>query len=59
MARIVFERGALIVETRDPDRCYDELAGAMLDGDVGLRAMSSPDNNLGAVFDYLTGGAPR
>ena len=37
----------------------DELAGAMLDGDVGLRAMSSPDNNLGAVFDYLTGGAPR
>ena len=47
------------VETRDPDRCYDELAGAMLDGDVGLRAMSSPDNNLGAVFDYLTGGAPR
>ncbi|MCA9676219.1 MAG: ABC transporter ATP-binding protein [Kofleriaceae bacterium] len=59
VARIVFERGALIVETRDPDRCYDELAGAMLDGDVGLRAMSSPDNNLGAVFDYLTGGAPR
>ncbi len=57
--RLIFERTALIVETRDPDRCYDELAAAVLDVDVGLKAMTSPDNDLGAVFDYLTGGGPR
>ncbi len=59
VARLQFERGALIVETRDPDRCYDDLAGAVIDSEVDVRVMSSPDNNLGAVFDYLTGGGPR
>jgi len=57
VARITFERNALIVETRDPDRCYDDISVAILDGTVDVRGMSSPDNNLGAVFDYLTGGA--
>ncbi len=57
--RIMFERHALIVETRDPDRCYDELATAVLEADVDLKAMTSPDNTLGAVFDYLTGGGVR
>ena len=56
MARLVFERGAVLIETRDPDRCYDQLASAVLDGGVAVSALSSPDNNLGAVFDYLTGG---
>jgi ABC-2 type transport system ATP-binding protein len=56
VARILFERTGLVVETRDPDRCYDDLAAAVLDGEIDVRAMSSPDNNLGAVFDYLTGG---
>ena len=56
IARLVFERGAVIIETRDPDRCYDELAAVVLDGGVVVSALSSPDNNLGAVFDYLTGG---
>jgi ABC-2 type transport system ATP-binding protein len=57
VARLQFERHALIVETRDPDRCYDDVAAAVLDADVEVRALGSPDNNLGAVFDYLTGGA--
>jgi len=55
VARIVFERGAVLIETRDPDRCYDQLSAAVLDGGVAVSALSSPDNNLGAVFEYLTG----
>ncbi|HTJ43001.1 MAG TPA: ABC transporter ATP-binding protein [Kofleriaceae bacterium] len=57
VARVVFERGAMVVETRDPDRCYDEIAACVLDRGVAVRSMTSPDNNLGAVFDYLTGGS--
>ncbi|MBV8762066.1 MAG: ABC transporter ATP-binding protein [Deltaproteobacteria bacterium] len=56
VARLVFERGAVLIETRDPDRCYDQLAGAVLDAGITVSTLSSPDNNLGAVFDYLTGG---
>jgi hypothetical protein len=47
----------VIVETRDPDRCYDDIAAQVLERGVAVRAMTSPDNNLGAVFEYLTGGA--
>ena len=54
VARLAFERGAVIIETRDPDRCYDDLAAAVLDRGIVIAAMTSPDNNLGAVFDYLT-----
>jgi len=57
VARVVFERGAVLIETRDPDRCYDQIAAAVLDHHVAVRAMTSPDNNLGAVFEYLTGGS--
>jgi ABC-2 type transport system ATP-binding protein len=59
VARIAFERGAVLVETRDPDRCYDQLAEVVLDGGVSITAMTSPDNNLGAVFEYLTGDGGR
>jgi len=55
VARIVFERGGVLIETRDPDRCYDQLAEAVLASRVQVTALSSPDNNLGAVFEYLTG----
>jgi len=59
VARIVFERGAVLVETRDPDRCYDLLAEAVLGGGVAVSSLTSPDNNLGAVFEYLTGDGGR
>jgi ABC-2 type transport system ATP-binding protein len=59
ISRISFERGGVIVETRDPDRCYDQLAAAVLAGDVTVNSLSSPDNNLGAVFEYLTGDGGR
>jgi ABC-2 type transport system ATP-binding protein len=54
VARIAFERGAVVIETRDPDRCYDQLAELVLAEKIAVSALSSPDNNLGAVFDYLT-----
>jgi ABC-2 type transport system ATP-binding protein len=59
VSRVSFERGGLIVETRDPDRCYDQIATAVLAGNVAVHALSSPDNNLGAVFEYLTGDGGR
>jgi ABC-2 type transport system ATP-binding protein len=59
VARLSFERGGLVLETRDPDRCYDQIAQAVLAGNVAVSALSSPDNNLGAVFEYLTGNGGR
>ncbi len=55
LVRLAMERGAVVIETRDPDRCYDDLAQAVLERGLELRSMTSPDNNLGAVFEYLTG----
>jgi len=59
VARIVFERQGVLIETRDPDRCYDQIAATVLDSGVHVSALSSPDNNLGAVFEYLTGDGGR
>lgn len=59
VSRIVFERGGVLVETRDPDRCYDQVAAAVLESGATVSALSSPDNNLGAVFEYLTGEGGR
>ncbi|MDB4962032.1 MAG: transporter related protein [Myxococcales bacterium] len=59
VARIVFDRQGVLIETRDPDRCYDELATAVLANNVQVSALSSPDNDLGAVFEYLTGDGGR
>jgi ABC-2 type transport system ATP-binding protein len=44
------------IETRDPDRCYDELARTVLEHKITVRGLTSPDNNLSAVFEYLTAG---
>ena len=61
VARIGFERNAVLIETRDPDRCYDQLTDVVLAAGVAVTTLTSPDNNLGAVFEYLTGdrGAPQ
>jgi ABC-2 type transport system ATP-binding protein len=52
----VDDKGAVMIETRDPDRCYDELAKTIVEHGVAVRSLTSPDNNLSAVFDYLTSG---
>ena len=49
----------MVVETRDPDRCYDLLTATVLDAGIHVKALTSPDNNLGAVFEYLTGDGGR
>ncbi len=59
VARLSFDRGGLMLETRDPDRCYAQLATAVLATNTVVTALSSPDNNLGAVFEYLTGDGGR
>jgi ABC-2 type transport system ATP-binding protein len=44
----------LEIETRDPDGCYAAIPKIALEHGVRLRALSSPDDNLAAVFRYLT-----
>lgn len=39
--------------TRDPDACYTRIPKLALEHDFALRRMTSPDNNLMAVFNYL------
>jgi ABC-2 type transport system ATP-binding protein len=59
VARIAFERGAVLVETRDPDRCYEQIGDTVLASGIAVTTLTSPDNNLGAVFEYLTGDGGR
>lgn len=54
--RLSMEREALVVETRNPDACYAKIADVVVSHDLQVESMTSPDNNLGAVFEYLTGG---
>ena len=52
--RLGFEDGAVVVETRKPDACYPRIPGAARRAGVKIAALTSPDNNLQAVFRYLT-----
>jgi len=42
------------METRDADRLYPEVPKAARAASVAITALTSPDNNLQAVFRYLT-----
>ncbi len=53
--RLSFKDGAVVIETRDPDACYDLIGSIVVDDDVPITSLTSPDNSLGAVFEYLTG----
>jgi ABC-2 type transport system ATP-binding protein len=57
VTRLSFEPSAVIVETTRPDDCYDLITSIVVDDGVDISGLTSPDNNLAAVFDYLTGGA--
>lgn len=57
VVRVLFTEGAVALETREPDRLYDEIPRAALAAGVKIRSLTSPDNNLQAVFEYLTGAA--
>jgi ABC-2 type transport system ATP-binding protein len=49
-----FEEDAVIVETSKPDAFYTRLTALAASGDLGeIREVTSPDDNLQAVFQYL------
>jgi ABC-2 type transport system ATP-binding protein len=48
------EEGAVVVETSRPDEFYTQLTDLAASGSVGLiDEVTSPDDNLQAVFEYL------
>lgn len=47
------EGDGLTVESRKPDDFYRRLPALMLDHDIDLQEITSPDDNLQAVFHYL------
>lgn len=48
------DKETLLIETRDPDKCYMLIPQIALDHQIKITKLYSPDNNLAAVFDYLT-----
>ena len=44
----------LIVETRQPDALYDAIPQIAAQLELEIESLSSPDDNMGAVFRYLT-----
>ncbi len=54
VARIEIDGEALEIETRLPDRLYDELPVLAREAGVTIASLVSPDNNIEAVFEYLT-----
>jgi ABC-2 type transport system ATP-binding protein len=48
--------GEVLAETRDPGPFYDRLRDQLLDGGYAVEEILSPDDNLQAVFNYLTRG---
>ncbi|HGE69188.1 TPA: ABC transporter ATP-binding protein [Candidatus Poribacteria bacterium] len=49
------EDSALIVETTKPDEFYSRLPAIILENDIKIENLYSPDDNLQAVFKYLIG----
>ena len=51
--------GTVEIETRDPDTLYDAIPVVASAHNIKIRSLTSPDNNLSAVFDYLIAGDRR
>jgi ABC-2 type transport system ATP-binding protein len=54
LVSIAFSDGAVVLETREPDKLYPAIPEAARATGAKIRALTSPDNNLAAVFRYLT-----
>ena len=56
--RINFERehNGILMETFQPDLVYDKLAEIVVEEEIEVELMTSPDDNVQAVFEYLTHG---
>lgn len=53
--KLGMEDGVLIIETVKPDDFYSRLPEIILENDIKVRNLHSPDDNLQAVFRYLVG----
>ena len=51
---IYFDEGGIRVATRDPNACYRRIPELAIAHNIEIRRLTSPDNNLAAVFRYLT-----
>ena len=56
VVEIRIEEGAVRVRTPEPDRFYPRLPAIALERHCAIREIFSPDDNLEAVFRYLTEG---
>lgn len=52
-ANISKEDSALVIETTKPDKFYSRLPDIILENDIRVENLHSPDDNLQAVFKYL------
>ncbi|MXV77313.1 ABC transporter ATP-binding protein [Candidatus Poribacteria bacterium] len=49
------EEGDVIIETAKPDVFYDRLPKILIENELKVSQLYSPDDNLSAVFKYLVG----
>jgi hypothetical protein len=54
VTRLELGDGFVEAETRAPDRLYDAIPIAARAAGLHIGALTSPDNNIQAVFEYLT-----
>ena len=54
-----FSEDGLLVETPHPDSLYTELSRLILENEIPIAEMTSPDDNLDAVFRYLVSGKQK
>jgi ABC-2 type transport system ATP-binding protein len=59
VVRVQFEDGAVEIETRQPDALYEALPRIVVEAGLSVRALGSPDDNMQAVFEYLTAQGAR
>jgi ABC-2 type transport system ATP-binding protein len=53
---LAFEDGAVTVSTTEPEGVYADLPGLVVEHDLDITGLDSPDEKLEAVFDILVGG---
>jgi ABC-2 type transport system ATP-binding protein len=58
VSELRFEARALVIETRDPDQLYAAIPKAAAGLGIEVASLTSPDDNMEAVFRYLTESTP-
>jgi ABC-2 type transport system ATP-binding protein len=54
VTRVAVDGNALELETRAPDQLYDAIPAVARAAGARITSLTSPDNNIQAVFEYLT-----